>query len=121
MERQPEAVQSPVSILDYLMGLRQDMQRQLLLHLGELDINRMAAFVSGYRACQSTQGLTDDEYIRFRQWLRDERHEFPTEGWDAKYLRDCDGDHERAIRKFLDFVAEFVSLREERGPVTHER
>jgi hypothetical protein len=40
------------------------------------------------------------------------KHELPTEGWDVKYLRDCDGDHERAIRKFLDFVAELVALRQ---------
>jgi hypothetical protein len=40
------------------------------------------------------------------------KQELPTEGWDVKYLRDCEGDHECAIRKFLDFVAEFVALRE---------
>ena len=111
----PPSAQAPLCILDYLMSLRQDMQRQLLMSLGEVDINRMAAFISGYRACQSTQGLTDDEYIRFRKWLRDEKQEFPTEGWDTKYLRDCAGDHERAIRKLLDFVAEFVSLYRPQG------
>ncbi|ATB33827.1 hypothetical protein [Melittangium boletus] len=102
-----------VYILDYLMSLRQDTPRQSLLDMGEIDINRMAAFVAGYRACQSINGVTDDEYIHFREWLRDVKQEFPTEGWDAKFLRDCDGDHERAIRKLLDFVAEFVTLRKQ--------
>jgi hypothetical protein len=32
-------------------------------------------------------------------------------GWAAKYLRDCGGNHERAIREYLDFVAEFAALR----------
>lgn len=35
---------------------------------------------------------------------------FPGEGWAAKYLRDCHGNHEQAIRKYLDFVAEFIAL-----------
>jgi hypothetical protein len=34
-----------------------------------------------------------------------------TEGWVAKYLRDCQGDHHAAIKKFLDFVAEFAATR----------
>jgi hypothetical protein len=101
-----------VYMLDYLMDLRQDVQRQVLLSVGEVDIQRLAAFIAGYRACQSSNGITDEEYIRFRDWLRDVKQEFPTEGWDAKYLRDCDGDHERAIRKLLGFVAEFVDSRE---------
>ncbi len=105
-----------VFMLEYLMGLREPLQRQMLLHVGDINIHRLAAFVSGYRACQSTNGLVDEEYIRFRDWLRDVKQEFPGEGWDEKYLRDCEGDHERAIRKFLDFVAEFVALRERRGP-----
>jgi hypothetical protein len=103
----------PVYLLDYLMHVRQDMERGLLaMYLGDINITRMVAFTDGYRACQSANGLEDEEYGLFHDWLRDVKHEFPTDGWDAKYLRDCDGDHERAIRKFLDFVAEFVALRE---------
>ena len=93
------------------MGMRQDMHRQLLLNMGEVDVRRMGAFVDGYRRCQSVNGIVDEEYIRFRDWLRDVKQEFPGEGWGEKYLRDCDGDHERAIAKFLGFVAEFVALR----------
>jgi hypothetical protein len=100
-------------MLDYLMRMRQDMLRgRLAMYLGDMDIVRMVAFTDGYRSCQSANGITDAEYGLFRDWLRDVKQEFPTEGWAAKYLRDCDGDHEHAIRKFLDFVAEFVALRE---------
>jgi len=101
----------PVYLLDYLMRMRQDMNKGLLgMYLGDIDITRMVAFVDGYHACQSANGIQDEAYGRFHDWLRDVKHEFPTEGWDAKYLRDCDGDHERAIRKFLELVAEFVAL-----------
>ena len=101
-----------VYLLDYLMRLRQEKTRGLLLNMGDIDVTRMVAFVDGYRACQYANGVEDEEYGLFRDWLRDVKHEFPTEGWAAKYLRDCDGDHERAIHKFLDFAAEFVALRE---------
>jgi hypothetical protein len=101
-----------VYLLDYLMSMRQNMRRQLLMSMGCIDIARMAAFVDGYRACQYANGIQDEEYGLFFEWLRDVKHEFPGEGWGPKYLRDCDGDHERAIQKYLDFVAEFVALRE---------
>ncbi len=101
-----------VYLLDYLMRLRQEKTRGLLLDMGEVDVTRMVAFIDGYRACQRANGIKDEEYVLFHDWIRDVKNELPTEGWDVKYLRDCDGDHERAIQKYLDFVAEFVALRE---------
>ncbi|OJT19310.1 hypothetical protein BO221_38205 [Archangium sp. Cb G35] len=101
-----------VYLLDYLMRLRQEKTRGLLLDMGEINVIRMAAFIDGYLSCEDANGIKDEEYRRFFQWLRDVKHELPGEGWDVKYLRDCDGDHESAIRKFLDFAAEFVALRE---------
>jgi hypothetical protein len=102
-----------VYLLDYLMRMRGALMKGLLaMYLGDIHVTRMVAFTDGYRACQSANGVEDEEYGLFHDWLRDVKHEFPTEGWAAKYLRDCDGDHERAIRKFLDFAAEFVALRE---------
>ncbi len=99
-------------LLDYLLRLRRDMEAgRLGMHLGEPDVNRLLGFITGYHACQAAHGLEDAEYGRFREWLRDVKHEFPTEGWAAKYLRDCGGNHEQAIRKYLDFVAEFAALR----------
>ncbi len=79
------------------------------MHIGEPNVDRMQGFITGYNACLVSNGTADEEYGQFREWLR-ERDEFPTEGWAAKYLRDCNGDHEQAIRKYLDFVAEFIAL-----------
>jgi len=100
-------------VLDYLMRLRQDALRGLLaMYLGDINITRMVAFIDGYLSCEDANGIDDEEYVRFFRWLRDVKQELPPEGWGPKYLRDCEGDHERAIQKYLDFVAEFVALRE---------
>jgi hypothetical protein len=98
-------------ILKYLLRVRQDLQRgQLRLHVREVDAQRFNTFVDGYNACMEFNALADGQYGRFRDWLRDAKKEFPGEGWPAAYLRMCHGDPERAISRYLDFVAEFVDL-----------
>ncbi|WP_224369094.1 hypothetical protein [Hyalangium versicolor] len=102
---------SPVLLLDYLLRIRRDMLAgRLAMHIGDPNIVHLDGFVNGYHSCLVSNGIQDEEYGRFFEWLRDVKKEFPGEGWAAKYLRDCHGDHEQAIRKYLDFVAEFVSL-----------
>lgn len=96
-------------LLDALLRIRDDMLRgRIEMHLGETNIHRLVGFVDGYRACLVDGGSDDQEFERFCEWLRSVKAEFPVEGWAAKYLRDCAGDHLAAIKKFLDFVAEFV-------------
>ncbi|MDC0714643.1 hypothetical protein POL68_39710 [Stigmatella sp. ncwal1] len=46
----------------------------------------------------------------FFLWLCDMKKAWPAEGWAEAYLREFDGDHTRAVRKYLDYVAEFRSL-----------
>ncbi|WP_225414606.1 hypothetical protein [Stigmatella hybrida] len=43
-------------------------------------------------------------------WLDKVKKAWPPEGWEEAYLRECGGDHTRAVRKYLDSVAEFRSL-----------
>ena len=101
----------PVLLLDYLLRIRQDMLAgRLGMHIGDPNVEHMVGFVNGYHSCLISNRIRDEEYGRFFEWLRDVKKEFPGEGWAAKYLRDCHGDHEQAIRKYLDFVAEFVAL-----------
>lgn len=98
---------SQSKLLDYLMEVRRDMQAgRLSMHIGEPNTDRFWGLLIGFHMCQLNYGVEDLEYYQFRDWL-EEKGEFPPEGWAAKYLRDCDGDPERAIRKYLDFVAEF--------------
>jgi hypothetical protein len=98
-----------VLVLDYLLEVRRDMLAgRLNMHVGEPNIDRMWGLVVGYHACLGNNGFKDEEYDQFRSWLR-EKGEYPSRGWASKYLRDCNGDHALAIRKYLDFVQEFVS------------
>jgi hypothetical protein len=91
--------QAHVRLLDYLLRMRQDtLVGRLGMYLGEPRVDLMQGFISGYNACLVSNGSVDEEYGRFREWLR-AKGEFPREGWAAKYLRDCQGDHEQAIRK----------------------
>jgi len=97
-----------VLLLDALSHMRRDFEAgRLEMHLGAVDANVLAGFVAGYRACLGDNGVGDPEYAAFSEWLRAEKGEFPPEGWAEKYLREFQGDHRAAIRKFLNFVAEF--------------
>lgn len=105
------------SLLGVLLRIRDDMlQGRIEMHLGETNVHRLVGFVDGYRACLVDHGADDPDFERFCEWLRSVKDEFPVEGWAAKYLRDCNGDHLAAIKKFLGFVAEFV---ETQGKTSH--
>ncbi len=96
---------------DALIRIRRELEQGCSGLFGELaDVDRFAAFVDGYNACRLANGIEDERYRRFFDWLRDDKHELPGGGWPAKFLRDCHGDHEQAIRKYLDFAAEFAAL-----------
>jgi hypothetical protein len=96
---------------DTLLRIRRELEQGRWGLLGESgDVERFAAFVDGYNACRMANGIADERYSRFFDWLRDDKHELPGEGWPAKYLRDCRGDHAQAVRKYLDFAAEFAAL-----------
>lgn len=96
--------------LFYLLQVRQDLlQGRIQEHLGDTNVERFNTFVDGYNACADDNHLKNELYARFGNWLRDVKREFPEEGWPAKYLRDCHGDHTRAILRYLDFAAEFAA------------
>jgi hypothetical protein len=104
----------PILLLDVLLFIRREVEqgRPLWLFLGgETHVQAMVAFIAGYRASCYYNGLENTAYNEFVTWLRDVKREWPGEGWAQKYLEDCEGDHERAIRRFLDFVAEYDSAR----------
>jgi hypothetical protein len=101
------------SVLDYLLLIRRDFAR-LGMYIGEPHVLSMEGFILGYLICQNVQGNQDARYVRFREWLREVKEEITSEGWATRFLRDCDNDHLRAIRKLLDLVAEFHAM-EQRG------
>lgn len=107
----PEGVgQRPIQLLEVLLFIREQalQGRPLWFFLGgEAHVNSMVAYIQGYRTACRYNGVSDEDYAAFITWLRDVKRELPGEGWAARYLTDCGGDHERAILKLLDFVAEY--------------
>jgi hypothetical protein len=94
------------STIDMLLRIRGERSRWSM-YMGELNVFSLNGLILGFRICLSTKGNTDDRYYRFREWMREVKREFPPEGWCAQYLRDCEGDHPRAIGRFLERVAEY--------------
>ncbi len=102
-----------VSTVDLLMFVREKVNEGMTLEmfLGSINAHAMRAFIEGSSMTLRCNGLPNQDFKDFVVWLRDVKQEWPCEGWVAKYLRDLGGDHEAAIKKFLDFVAEFVATR----------
>ncbi|WNG13408.1 hypothetical protein [Cystobacter fuscus] len=102
-----------VPLLDVLMTLREDMTargRGPYQYIGMPDVEHVTGFIVGY-----SEGLDNLEVevgtdALFRDWLRDVKKALPGQGWAAAYLAEFQGDQERALRKYLDFVAEFRAL-----------
>jgi hypothetical protein len=102
-----------VGLLDVLRWSRQQLMkgRGLWFIVGGDRVDSLDSFIHGWLAHNVFNESSDPEWQEFETWLRDVKNEFPGEGWPVKYLADCDGDHERAAMKFLDFVEEFVTTK----------
>ena len=73
----------------------------------DVRIDQLSSYIRGLLESCRLSGTTPD-YDAFFYWLRDERLEFSTEGWETKYLNDCEGDHLRAIGKFWGLLHEYL-------------
>jgi hypothetical protein len=116
----PAKLSEPVhylSVLTELLDLRSRAQhgQPFRLLLGSERFEEMVAYKDGYVRCAWRNGVDDLEYAAFRDWLRDIRGEFPND-WVRSYVDICGGDHERAMMRLLDFVAEYVALRQRTSP-----
>lgn len=104
----PKPTQAAVLTLDELLEVRR--VDRILMYIGEARVERMAGYIDGYRLCLSLAGLKDQEYARFEQWLQDTGRIPPGQSWEGSFLQATQGDHEAAIHRFLDCVAEFRAL-----------
>jgi hypothetical protein len=102
-----------VSTVDLLLFIREKVNEGVMLEmfLGSVNAHAMRAFIEGSSMALQYNGLPDQEFQDFIVWLRDVKKEWPDDGWVKKYLRELGGDHAAAIKKFLDFVAEFAATR----------
>jgi hypothetical protein len=100
--------QNESRVLDLLLQIRAGRHRPWFLpFIGEPNILVLWGFLLGIEAARLKWHGVDAEYVDFRDWLRDEKNEFPPEGWHMHFLADSQGDHFVAIMRFLDRVAEF--------------
>jgi hypothetical protein len=102
-----------VPLHDVLLRIHRDTRersRGPYCYIGPAEVGRLACFVLGYLEGLRALGVDEGGDALFGEWLRDVRHEWPEAGWDAGYLEEFSGDHERALRKYLELVAEFHAL-----------
>ena len=105
------------NVLDLLLQIRAGRNRpRFLPFIGQPDIAVLWGFVLGAETAHLKWFGMDTEYARFRDWLRDEKNEFPPEGWHSRFLAEANGDHFSAIMRFLDRVAEFRERESGRAP-----
>jgi hypothetical protein len=110
-----------LSMLEMLLFIREQVRKGSMLELLigmpaytlHSTIETLESFIDGMRFALACHGLQDAGYEEFLTWLREVKHEAPAEGgWANRSLEACHGDHHAAIQRFLDFVAEFVTLRQ---------
>lgn len=99
--------------LDLLLEARQvigDVEGRLAMFIGDIKVQRMAGLIDGYRLCLELAGAPDEEYSRFEQWLHEEKDLPMGQTWEQPLLKACSGNHEQAIRRFLEHAMEFRSM-----------
>jgi hypothetical protein len=74
-------------------------------------IDHLCSYIYGLRHTLRLSGAASSDLDGFFEWLGTEKREFPCEGWPRKYLRDCAGDHIKAIGKFWSFIHEYLLRR----------
>ena len=112
-EQPPSGAKAPPTLVEVLLQIREDMRTRQCppyLYIGIPDAGRVRCFTGGYYRCTYHLGIDEGQDHLFGLWLRDVKKAWPAEGWAAAYLRECEGDHTGAVRKYLDYVAEFRSL-----------
>ena len=112
MNPQPGA-KPVVRLKDMLLRIREDMRSHTsgpYLYIGMPDVGRMVCFIGGYGQCLRAFGVDEGPDVLFGEWLFSIKKAFPGQGWDNAYLEEFQGDHQRALLKYLDFVAEFRAL-----------
>lgn len=112
-EQRSAAAKAPPTLVEVLLQIRNDMrtrQEPPYLYLGIPHAGLIRCFTQGYSWCARHLGLEDGQDQLLDLWLHDVKKAWPAEGWAEAYLREFDGDHTRAVRKYLDLVAEFRNL-----------
>jgi hypothetical protein len=109
----PVAAQIPPTRVELLLRIRRDMQSRRsgpYVYIGMPDVERVECLLPGYSCGVGSLGFSPGQDGLFGDWLREVKKAWPGEGWAAAYLREFNGDHTQALRKYVDFAAEFRDL-----------
>ena len=100
-----------VDTVDVLLFIKRELDkgRPLWLFTGYATAESLVSFIQGLELSRAYNSRPDERYRQFVSWLRDEKHEFPGEGWADHYLRQHGGDHHAAVMRFLNYVTEFAT------------
>ncbi|HYO57081.1 hypothetical protein [Archangium sp.] len=102
-----------VPLQDVLLRIREDMRSRTsgpYLYIGMPDVGRVRCLIIGYAECLRAFGVEEGADDLFGEWLFCVKKAFPGQGWEQACLEEFHGDHQRALLKYLDFLAEFRAL-----------
>ncbi|WNG53351.1 hypothetical protein F0U59_00085 [Archangium gephyra] len=104
---------SVVPLKELQLSIREDMRSRAsgpYRYIGMPDVGWANCFFHGYGWCLHLLGVNEGADVLFGDWLLFIKKAWPAQGWDSGYLEEFHGDHQRALLKYLDFVAEFRAL-----------
>ncbi|WNG54560.1 hypothetical protein F0U59_07020 [Archangium gephyra] len=120
-EQLPEAWRGRrVGLLDALLRCRWWVRERHALWFvtGFESVDSLLPMSRGWLAHTHFNGGHDLAWQEFLEWYQDSQGEPLLQDWYVKPLRDCEGDHERAVLVLLDLVATYV---ERFGPTPRGR
>ena len=68
----------------------------------------VAYYIAGLQGAVHDIDPALDDLSPFFTWLRDDRRQFPPQGWCAFYLEQCGDDHCLAVAMLFDFMYEYI-------------
>ena len=75
-----------------------------------IEVEYLSSYIWGMRQAAHLIRDDADDIAPFLLWMRNERGGVPSEGWFASFLKDSDGDHLVAIRRFFELLHQYLEL-----------
>ena len=95
-------------LLQHFYRISLERPAHLMCFIGRIDIDLLRAWMGGHESAWGLIKGQPSDASDFFKWLRDTRGEFPPQGWPARNLSLCDGDHARAIKRFWGLLHEYL-------------
>jgi hypothetical protein len=96
-------------VLRDILGIR---NYRLGSYVGEANLYRLPAYISGYRACLADVRLPDD-FPEFEQWLLKKNSDMQQRDWVTVFLERARGDHLSAVELLLSAIDDYLTEQQE--------